>query len=235
GVTLSTATDETGILGLAGPKAREVLCACSPDDVSNEALPWLRCAHIRVAGVPVLALRLSFTGELAFELHAPNADLGHLWDALWTAGQPHGVAPFGSKALDSLRLEKFYRGGHELSNDAGHADVAQERFAKTDKEFVGRDAMLKRFPQKRIALLALEGEETDALVGEAVYKDGSVVGSVTSAAYGHTVGKSLAIAFLDEHVRSSDETVTLSILGQYIDARVHLDALWDPRNSRLRT
>ena len=233
-VKMTNATDEIGILGLAGPKARDVLAACTDDDLSNQAFRWLNCASLSVSGIPLMALRLSFSGELAYELHAPNDQLGVLWDALWDAGQPHGIAPFGAKALDSLRLEKFYRGGHELANDASHKDVAQERFADTSKDFVGQEAMLARQPRSRIALLELKGEETDALIGEAVFCDGQLVGSVTSAAYGHTIGKSLAIAFLSDAARGADTTVQISILGKQINATVLPDAPWDPDNERLK-
>ncbi|MEO3416859.1 FAD-dependent oxidoreductase [Roseovarius sp. CAU 1744] len=235
GVTLTNLSDETGILCLAGPIARKVLAACTADDVSNDALRWLGCVRLTVAGVKLLAMRLSFTGELAYELHAPNDRLGLLWDALWKAGQPYGIAAFGSKALDSLRLEKFYRGGHELANDAGHRDVAQERFAATDKIFVGRDAMLARTPRSKISLLALEGEETDALIGEAVFKQGVLVGSITSAAYGHAVGKSLAIAFLSEDAQQAGTRLEVSLLGSPVAATVLPDMPWDPRNERLRS
>ena len=233
-ITKTNITDETGILCLAGPRARDVLAAATPDDVSNDALRWLGVKKMTIAGVPLLALRLSFTGELAYELHAPNDQLEKLWDALWQAGQPHGITPFGSKALDALRLEKFYRGGHELANDASHKDVAQERFADLSKEFVGRDAMLRRTPRSRIALLALDGEETDALIGEAVFKDGKLVGSVTSAGYGHTVGRSLAIAFLRDEARAAGTLLEISLLGARVKARVLPDAPWDPENERLK-
>ena len=234
-VTLTNETDDIGILCLAGPNARHVLSACTDADVSNDALPWLRCAEISIANVPLLALRLSFTGELAYELHAPNEDLETVWDALWAAGQAHGISAFGSLAIDSLRIEKFYRGGHELANDAGHADVAQERFAAVDKVFVGREAMMKRDPKRRIALLSIEDLDTDALTGEAVFKDGKVVGSITSAAYGHAVGAPLAIAFLDQDARSPGQQLTVSVFGEAKKAQVLPDAPWDPLNARLKT
>lgn len=233
-VTLTNATDEIGILGLAGPCARDVLQACTHDDVSSAALRWLGCVSLTVTGIPLLALRLSFSGELAYELHAPNDQLGRLWDALWAAGQTHNIAPFGSKALDSLRLEKFYRGGHELANDASHKDVLQERLAATDKDFVGREAMLTRNPNSRIALLALDGEDTDALIGEAVFKNGRMVGSVTSAGFGHSVGQSLAIAFLTEDARQEGTVLEVSILGARVKAKVLPNAPWDPDNDRLK-
>ena len=233
-VEIANVSDGVGVLCLAGPMAREVLAACTDDDVSGDAFGWLACGEMSVAGVPLLALRLSFTGELAYELHAPNAQLGVLWDALWKAGKSSGISAFGSKALDSLRLEKFYRGGHELANDAGHRDVDLERFAAPDKEFVGREAMLARTPARRIALLALEGEATDALGGEAVFRNGVLVGSVTSAAYGHAVGRSLAIAFLDEGVREPGTALEISLLGDRVAATVLPDAAWDPGNEKPR-
>ncbi|MDA7963576.1 FAD-dependent oxidoreductase [Ruegeria sp.] len=233
-VTIVNATDETGILCIAGPQARDVLAACTDDDISNDSLRWLGCKPLTVAGIPLLAMRLSFTGELAYELHAPNGQLGTLWDILWQAGQTYGIGAFGTKALDSLRLEKFYRGGHELANDASHKDVCQDRFAAPDKDFLGRAAMLARQPRGRIALLALDGEETDALMGEAVFHDGRLVGSITSAAYGHSVGTSLAIAFLKESARAPGTALTVSLLGKQVAATVLPDAPWDPGNARLK-
>ncbi len=232
--TLENVTDQIGILVLAGPQARSVLERCTDDDVSNTALPWLRMKTITVADIPVTVLRLSFTGELAYELHAPNAQLGALWDVLWDAGADLGIAPFGSKALDTLRLEKFYRGGHELANDASHKDVDQMRFADLSKEFIGKAAMLARDPQSKITLLTLEGEDTDALMSEAVYHAGQLVGSITSAAYGHSVGQSLAIAFLKEAARAPGTKLQVSLLGRLVDAVVLPDAPWDSGNMRLK-
>lgn len=233
-VEIRNLSDEIGILCLSGPRARDVLAACTGDDVSNGALPWLRAAAITVAGVPVTAMRLSFTGELGFELHTPNDRLGELWDALWAAGQTHGIAPFGTKALDSLRIEKFYRGGHELANDASHADVDQMRFADLSKEFVGKTAMLARQPASHIALLELD-TDVEPLLGEAVYHSDRLVGSITSAAYGHAVERMLAIAFLKDDVREAGTAVTVSLLGDAIAAKVLPRAPHDPENERLRT
>ncbi len=228
-------TDDIGILTLAGPRARDVLAACIDGDVSSGGFPWLRARELHVAGVPCLALRLSFTGELAWELHAPNERLGEIWDALWRAGEPHGIAAYGSKALDSLRLEKFYRGGHELANDASHKDVDQMRFARLDKEFVGKAAMLAREPQSTIALLSLEDGDTDCLIGEAVLLGGKPVGSVTSAGFGHMIGKSLAIAFLRQEARAPEARLEVSVLGSRVGARIMPGVPYDPGNERLKS
>ncbi|MGI9407329.1 MAG: GcvT family protein [Hyphomicrobiaceae bacterium] len=233
-VSLTDTSGEIGILALAGPKARDVLEACTDDDVSNDTFPWLCAREITVGGIPCLALRLSFTGELAWELHAPNDRLGDLWDALWDAGQAHGIGAFGSRAVDWLRLEKFYRGGHELANDASHKDVEQMRFADLTRDFVGKDALLARAPKSRIALLGLEPDGIDALGGEAVYRDGVRVGSVTSAGYGAAVGQSLAIAFLKEDARMPGTEVHISIFGEMVPAAVLDGAPHDPENKRLK-
>lgn len=233
-VEIVNRTDDIGILTLAGPQVRDVLAACTNDAVAPEDLPWLRSRSLVVADVPCLVLRLSFTGELAYELHAPNSRLAEIWDALWCAGESHGIAAFGSKALDSLRLEKFYRGGHELANDASHKDVDQMRLACLDKKFVGKDAMIARNPHGTIALLALEGEETECLGGEAVLLDGRPVGSVTSAGYGYAVGKSLAIAFLRQEARNPEADLKISLLGKLVDAQLLPGAPYDPDNMRLK-
>ncbi|MEM8646999.1 MAG: FAD-dependent oxidoreductase [Pseudomonadota bacterium] len=233
-VEITNRTDETGILALAGPKARDVLTAVTEDDVSNEAFAWLKARRLTIAGIDVLALRLSFTGELAYELHAPNERLGALWGALWEAGQAHGMAAFGTKALESLRLEKFYRGGHELANDASLKDVDLMRLTQSARSFVGKEAMEARAPRSKVSLLALKGERTDALGGEAIFMQDALVGSVTSSAYGHYVGKSLIIGFLREEARAPGTQLQVSILGELVDAEVLPWAPHDPHNGRLK-
>ena len=227
-------SDDIGILTLAGSRARDVLGHCTDDDLSNEAFRWLRAREITVAGVPCLALRLSFTGELAWELHAPNDRLGALWDALWTAGQSHDIAAFGSKAVDWLRIEKFYRGGHELANDASHKDLDLMRFADLSKSFVGKDAMLAREPRSKIVLLEVADQSVDPLGGEAVYCNGALAGSVTSVGHSPTTGKNLVIAFLKENALTADACLEVSILGERIPAVVLTDAPYDAENERLR-
>ena len=186
-VEFSDITDDIGILTLAGPQSRAVLAQLTETPLSNPAFPWLSSRQIQVAGITLTALRLSFTGELAWELHAPANRLGELWDALWQAGQDYAIGAFGSKALDSLRMEKFYRGGHELSNDVTHKETGLMHFAKLDKDFIGKTALEKHKPTSQCALLELESEPTECLMGEAVYANGILAGSITSAAYGYAI------------------------------------------------
>ncbi len=236
-VEIVNKTDEVGILTLAGPKARAVLAACTGADLSNAAFGWLKAREITVAGIPVIALRLSFTGELAWELHAPNARLGELWDALWAAGQAHGIAPFGSAALNGMRMEKAYRGGHELTNDASpvHADIM--RFVKLDKDFVGRAAVESRRQRGEssvIAYLEVDVADQDCLGGEAVFEGDQKVGSVSSGAFGPASGKSLAFAYVKPECASPGTALSVSILGDRRAARVLAGPVLDPDNRRLK-
>ena len=195
-VEFANRTDDIGILTLAGPSSRDVLSRLTDFDLTNESFPWLQAREIQVAGIEVIALRLSFTGELAWELHAPSNRLAELWQALWLAGQTYDIRAFGSKAIDSLRMEKFYRGGHELANDVTHKEVGLMHFAKLDKDFVGKRALIDRQQSSQCVLLQLENEPCECLIGEAVFANGNLAGSITSAAYGYAVERSLAIAFV---------------------------------------
>ncbi|MDX6752435.1 FAD-dependent oxidoreductase [Geminicoccaceae bacterium 1502E] len=237
-VTLVNRTDETGILTLAGPHARDVLGQVTDADLSNDGFPWLRAREILVAGVETLALRMSFTGELAWELHAPNETLGVMWDALWSAGQPFGIAAFGSKAIDSLRMEKAYRGGHELANDVSPVELDMMRLVKLDKSFVGRNALARRMESGRafsIAYLEIDVDDADVLGGEPVYWNGSKAGSISSGAYGPNVGKSLAFAFLAPGAAQPGTRLEVSILDTMRPALVLPEAALDPRNERLKS
>ncbi len=178
-------------------------------------------------------LRFSFTGELAFELHAAQQDLGRLWGCLWEAGQAQGIAAFGSKALNALRLEKGYRGWHELSDDVSPLEVEQMRFVKSDRDFLGRAALLSHRGGSRIALIALKDTETDCLGGEAVFHGESVVVSISSAAYGYWVGRSLAFAFLRPDVLP-DAELEISLFGRRVAAEILPKPPHDPENLRLR-
>jgi len=236
-VTVTNRSDDIGILTVAGPKARAVLGARTRADLSNAAFGWLQGREIEVAGIPVIALRLSFSGELAWELHAPNDRLGDLWDTLWAAGRPHAIMPFGAKALDMMRMEKAYRGGHELANDASPVHAGQMRFVRLDKDFIGRDAVARRVDEgegSAIAYLEIEAGDADSLGGEAVFRGGRLVGSVSSGNLGATTGKSLAFAFVAPEAARPGTALQVSILGELRAATVLAEPVLDPDNRRLR-
>lgn len=236
-VTLRNLSDDWGILTLAGPEARAVLGQLTDAPLSGDAFPWLHVREITVAGIPLIALRLSFTGELAWELHAPNRELGALWDALWAAGRAHAIVAFGTKAMDMMRMEKAYRGGHELANDASPAHVGQMRFVKLDKAFLGRDAAAQRAEAGEssvLAFLEVAAGDLDVLGGEAVYRAGARVGSVSSGGYGPNTGRSLAFAFLEPSAAKPGTALEISLLGVRRSAAVLAAPVLDPANTRLR-
>ena len=233
-VEITDHTDELGILTLAGPHARDVLTIVTDTDLSSRRFPWLKAKQISVAGVAVTALRLSFTGELAYELHAANHDLSELWTALWQAGQAWDIGVFGSKAIDSLRMEKFYRGGHELTNDVTPKQAGLMRFVKMDKEFTGKKALEAQRPASECVLLALENATTESLTGEAVFVNGKLSGSITSAAYSHTLEQSLAIGFVKSTALSRKGNIEISLLGERIKATQLIAVPYDPQNLRLK-
>ena len=227
-------TDELGILTLAGPRSIDVLCQLTNADMSNQHFPWLSTQEIDLSGVTVTVLRLSFTGESAFEIHADNNQLEHLWDILWKAGQAHGICAFGSKAIDSLRMEKFYRGGHELTNDVTPKQTDQMRFVKMDKDFVGKQALENHQPNSQCVLLALENTTTECLMGEAIFIDGRLAGSITSAAYGHSIQKSLAIGFVKSNELNEQSKIEVSLFGKRVTATNLKTIPYDPQNLRLK-
>jgi len=242
---LVTRSTELGVLNVTGPAARHLLGSLTDTDLSNEAFGWLRARLITVAGVPgVRALRVGFTGELGWELHLRLEDLATVYDALWAAGRPLGVADAGNHALDSLRMEKRYLTSRELTHDVNPDEAGLGRFVKVDKgDFVGRDALLARRSRAasgdepyrwRLAYLAVEADHADVHPADGVYADGSVVGLVTSGAYGFWCCQSLAFAYLaPEHAQPGTE-LEVRVVGDLHPARVLDSAVHDPANSRLR-
>lgn len=236
-VSIENRSDEIGILALAGPRARAVLAAVTDAALDNTHFGWLQAREIQVAGIPVIALRLSFTGLLAWELHAPNDRLGALWDALWQAGEAHGIVPFGTRAMDAMRMEKAYRGGHELAGDASPVHVGQMRFVKLGKEFVGRDAVAARAARgesSTLVYLELAPGRAEPTGGEAVMRQGRVVGSISSGAVGPATGKVLALAFVHPGAAAPGTALTVSVLGETRQAIVLPGPVFDPDNTCLR-
>jgi len=234
-VTFENRTDEIGIVLVAGPKSGDLLVRCGAKDLS---FPWLTASILSLSGIEVLAVRLSFTGDLAWELHAPNASLGELWELLYAAGEIDGVRAFGSFALNSLRLEKGYRGGAELTNDATPIDAGLARLVKLDKEFVGKSAIEAQIAAGtvyRLVLLELPSAEIDALGGEPVMQGDRVVGSVSSAAYGHFVRKPLAFAYLNVAKLRGSGALSVVTLGERNSATILDEAPLDPKNERPRS
>ena len=239
-VAITDATDDFGVLVLAGPRARDVLSACTDTDLSNAGFRWLTGKEATVAGVAgVRLLRVNYVGELGWELHCPMAEMPKVFDALMAAGKPHGIALFGTYAMNSLRMEKAYRGwGSELTTEIDMFEASMERFIRTDKEdFIGRDASLRRKQAgERMKLVYLEVEATDAdcLGNEPVYAGDRIVGLTTSGGYGHATQKSLAFAYVDPSKMEPGTELEVLMFTERRKARVLPDVVWDAKNERLR-
>jgi len=240
GVTLENVTDRAGVLTLAGPRSREVLAALTDDDVSDAGFPYMTARRIRVGSVPdVLALRISYEGELGWELHHAVERLRNLYEHLLEAGEPLGLVDFGYRALDSLRLEKAYRlWGADIGPDFTPLEAGLERFIAFDKgDFIGREALLRQREEGISRTLAcLVVETTDALPhGDEPVLDGDrVVGYVSAADRGHVVGATIALAYLPVELAEPGTGLAVEILGDRRAATVVRAPLYDPSGERLR-
>ncbi|MYE57167.1 MAG: aminomethyltransferase, partial [Acidimicrobiaceae bacterium] len=236
-VTVSDVTDSTGILAVTGPRARDVLAPLTGADLSNEAFRWLTAAEITVAGVPCLALRVSYVGELGWELHCGISRLAELYDAVVAAGAPHGLVHFGSYAMNVMRIEKAYKAwGSELTTEITPIEARLERFVDLDRPFIGRDATVARRAQAEPLSMVLVYCEVDATDNDvrgnepAFDADGNVMGIATSGTWGHTVGRSLAFVYVAPEFEAPGSTFELDLLGERRVATVLAEPAYDPAN-----
>ncbi|HLN05817.1 MAG TPA: FAD-dependent oxidoreductase, partial [Acidimicrobiales bacterium] len=237
-VDLEDVTSRYACFALWGPNARQILQPLTDTDLANQEFPYLRAREISVGPVPCLALRVTFVGELGWELYCPAEFALRLWDTLITAGLHNGLVPGGYKAIESLRLEKGYR---VWGSDVTSADTPFEAglgFAvRMDKEvpFIGRDALLAAGPPaRRLACLVLDDPSRVVLGSEPVRIDGRPVGRVTSGGYGYTVGRSIAYAYLPAGEVEPGRLVEVGIFGQFVGGEVVAEPLFDPESSRIR-
>ena len=234
-VHLADITGATCCVGLWGPRARDVLAAVTRDDVSS-AFGYFTAREISVAGVPVTAMRLSYVGELGWELYC-SAELGlRLWDVLWDAGQRHGVIAAGRQAFNSLRLEKGYRAaGTDMTTEHDPYEAGLGFAVKAGKDFVGRDALRGReTPARRLVPLLFDDPAHVVLGKEPVYLLEEPIGYVTSAAYGYTIDASIAYAWLPATAAAPGTAVAVEYFGRRYPAVVAAEPLFDPEMKRLR-
>jgi glycine cleavage system aminomethyltransferase T len=224
------------VIGIWGPRARDVVSACSGDDVSHAGFPFRTARQIAI-GAPVLAQRITYVGELGFELYADRADAVQVWDRLAAAGRVHDLRIAGYRVLDGLRIEKGYRymGTDLTAGDTPYAAGLGFCVALDKDEFNGREALVGTAPPDvRIRTLLVGGSEYLPLYGgEAVLVDGATAGRVRSAAYGHTVAANVAYAYLPAGLDDA-AAVQVEVLGRPVDARLAPDVLVDPENARVR-
>jgi glycine cleavage system aminomethyltransferase T/glycine/D-amino acid oxidase-like deaminating enzyme len=237
-VQVRDTTGGTCCIGLWGPLAREVVGAVSNDDFTNDGLKYFRSKNVVIGGVPVTAMRLSYVGELGWELYT-SADNGQrLWDTLFKAGQPHGIIAAGRAAFSSLRLEKGYRSwGTDMTTEHDPYEAGLGFAVKMTKDnFVGKAALEGRTEEnsaRRLRCLTINDGRSIVLGKEPVFYKDQPLGYVTSAAYGYTVQKPIAYAYLPNEVSIGD-SVEIEYFGRRIPATITQDPLYDPTMTRLR-
>jgi glycine cleavage system aminomethyltransferase T/glycine/D-amino acid oxidase-like deaminating enzyme len=232
-------TAGTCCVGVWGPNARELVRSLSEDDLSNEAFGYFKAKRIHVREVPVVALRLSYVGELGWELYT-TADLGlRLWDLLWEAGRPVGIIAGGRGAFNGLRLEKGYRmWGTDMTTEHDPYEAGLGFAVRPDKgDFVGCEALARRReegPRRRLVCLTFEDPNTIVLGNEPVWYGDEVVGYVTSAGYGYSIGKSIAYAWVPPGLSREGERVEIQYFGERHGATVAHEPLFDAAMKRMR-
>jgi 4-methylaminobutanoate oxidase (formaldehyde-forming) len=237
-VVVEDVTSRYACLGIWGPRARDILQPLSTADLSNEAFRYMRAKEVDVGSVPCLALRVTYVGELGWELYCPMEFGLRLWDAIWDAGREHELVAGGYKAIDSCRLEKGYRvWGADITPDDTPFEAGLGFAVKLDKgDFIGRDALVERQePERRLACLVLEDPRAVALGSEPVRIDGETVGRVTSGGYGYTVERSIAYAYVPADNAGPGQPFEVEIFGEWIAGEVAAEPLYDPAGTSIRS
>ncbi len=240
-VVVSDVTDDYGIIAITGPRARDVLEGLTDADLHAPAFRWLTAQEIDVAGVSVKALRVSYVGELGWELHVAIDQMLPLYEALVEAGEPHAMVHFGSYAMNVMRVEKGYKAwGSELTTELTPIETRIERFVDFDGDFIGKDATVARRDQDEplsmvLVYCEISDGDSDLLGNEPAYgDDGKVMGIGGSGAYGHSVGKSLAFVFVAPEYEAPGSTFELDMLGVRRTATVLAEPAHDPTNAAIR-
>jgi glycine cleavage system aminomethyltransferase T/glycine/D-amino acid oxidase-like deaminating enzyme len=233
-VAVDDVTSSYACLGLWGPNARAIL---QPLTTTPLDFPYMRARELSVGSVPCLALRVTYVGELGWELYCPTEYGLALWDAIWESGRDHGLVAGGYKAIDSLRLEKGYRvWGADISPDDTPYEAGLGFAVRPAKgDFLGRDALLGRpAPERLLCCLTLSDPRLVALGSEPVLVDGHAVGRVTSGGYGYTVGRSIAYAYLPAESSEPGRQVEVEIFGERVTGEIAAEPLYDPEGHRIR-
>ena len=241
--TIEVVSENFGVLAIAGPKSGEILSQCTDASLESTDFRWLTAKHITVTGVKLRALRVSYAGDLGWELHTPIAQMPTVYQALVDTGEPLGMVHAGMTTMNALRMEKAYPAGHELTNEVTMIEAGLMRFARLNKDFKGAEATRAAATAgpKKWQLVYLELDDAkaaeigaDPIASESVWYDGQPIGSITSAGYGHTVNKPLAFAYINPAYAASGTELEVLILGEYCPAVVRDQAVFDPENERPR-
>ncbi len=229
-----------GVLGIIGPKSRKVLQKITKTNLSNDNFKWLTSQNIMIGNIHVLALRVNYMGELGWELHCEMSQLDELYKLLWDAGLEEKIIDFGSHAMNSMRIEKGYRGwGTELTPEISVVEAGLDRFFNLEHKsnFIGAKAIKDLIDNVKLKLvyLELDAKDADALGNEPVFYNNKRVGLTTSGAYGFRVKKSLAFAYVDSSLDKLNNEFQINIQGNKINAKIIEEPAFDPKNERLKS
>ena len=240
GVEFHSVTDRLAGFNIAGPNARELLNRLTGLSLDNRALPFMGNRAATIAGFDVVLIRVSFTGDLGYEIYTEEANQLALYQAIFEHGADFGIVPVGSRALGCMRIEKGYGSwGREYSPEWSPLESGLARLVKTDKpEFLGREAWLARKdepPKQMLCSFAIDTDDADAWGGETIYKNGRYAGRVTSGAYGFSVERSVALGYVNAALLDDDDRYEIAVLGKPHKARLLKEPLFDPKGARLRS
>ena len=238
GVTVENVSDRLTGFQIAGPMARELLSRVTRTDVSAAAFRFMEAKRMVVGMADCLVQRVSYTGDLGFEIYCDAMVQRQLWATLWAAGQDLGLRPFGMRAMMSLRLDKFFGSwGREFSPDYMPGETGIARFIRWDKEFIGKAPALaerQAGPARKLCAFVVEAVDADVVAYEPIWVDGEVRGFCTSGGYAHGSGLSVALGFLPAEMAVEGLAVEIEILGERRAARLVTAPLWDADGARMR-
>ena len=237
-VTITNLSDTHNALMVAGPRSRDVLGAVTDHPLDNKSFPWLSTREITIGGLAVQALRLSFTGELGWELHFPIEHSVAVYEALSAAGEPLGMVDFGLLATESMRLEKNYRAWkQDLHTEYTVLEAGLDRFVDLDKDFRGRDAIVAQREagdRRRFVALEVTNDEAAAHTGDPIWAGDDLVGVVTSGGYGHTMRTNIAMGYVAPERAEASTELAVDIIGVRSPAVVRTEPMFDPAHKRPR-
>ena len=239
-VNIKNVTQDYGVLILVGPKSRTVLSQLTSQNLNNNDFPWLKGKEILINKIPVRALRVNYVGELGWELHHPMDQMVSLYDAICEVGKKENIVNFGIYALNSLRMEKAYRGwGSELTGEISLVEAGMDRFFNLKKKnnFFGAKALQEKVQSGvdiKLVYLDVDADNADAMGNEPIYHKNKIVGVTTSGSYGFRVKKSLAFGYVKSDLMNAGSELEIAIQGQRRKAKILDSAVYDQDNQKLK-
>ena len=234
-------TEDYGVLVLVGPKSRNVLSQLTSESLDNKDFPWLTGKEIEINKIPMRALRINYMGELGWELHHPMKQMESLYDAIYEVGKKDNITNFGTYAVNSLRMEKAYRGwGAELTGEISLIEAGMDRFFNLNKKsnFIGSQILRNKLQSGvdiKIVYLEINVDDADARGNEPVYQNNKIVGVITSGGYGFRINKSLAFAYVQTELAKDGTELLVEIQGQKRKAKILNEPAYDPKNKKLKS